>query len=390
MPAKNLTTIKTRDGKTHTSSQHNISIIRDPFGDMIEAYNGSPIHSESGPAIIYPDGESHYYCDGKILNAEEYADRLKINPHYYYSKGVVTRTWVDRAKNVLHRLHGPAIEVSDGSYYVWYKDGLIHRDDGPAMTLVAQSGQGTQELYFTNGEPHSKDGLKIINRAISSKNHIANDVDNKKLGSMLKKKIGRRTSIIARKGYDVYLNSQSPLMYDLINDKLNHSAKVASKSKHPYERRALALAMYTALVGGPTPSLHEYAASNSDFDAGLSQIYVFKSDQKIDPYLLYQAMYFILTCESSSIMTCLADDSNMLAIIDLAMDDWTHADEARSRSEFTKDFREKIEPIKKEESSGVASWVLPLAIAAGLSLFTSKRKSAEVKEAKEVSCNMMK
>lgn len=48
-----------------------------------------------------------------------------------------------------HRLDGPAIENPDGSF-VWYKHGLIHREDGPAVRLVFIDGR-IEEQFWYNG-----------------------------------------------------------------------------------------------------------------------------------------------------------------------------------------------------------------------------------------------
>ncbi len=50
-----------------------------------------------GPAVEYPNGDKHYYIDGK-----------------------------------LHRTDGPAVEWTDG-YKAYYIDGKLHREDGPAV-----------------------------------------------------------------------------------------------------------------------------------------------------------------------------------------------------------------------------------------------------------------
>lgn len=42
------------------------------------------------------------------------------------------RYYKDKAKNILHRLDGPAIEYDDG-IKVWYVNGKRHREDGPAV-----------------------------------------------------------------------------------------------------------------------------------------------------------------------------------------------------------------------------------------------------------------
>ena len=54
-------------------------------------------------------------------------------------------------KPTLHRTEGPAIEYTNGSKY-WYRDGVPHRDGGPA---VESSGQ---KQWYQNGVRHREDG----------------------------------------------------------------------------------------------------------------------------------------------------------------------------------------------------------------------------------------
>ena len=58
----------------------------------------------------------------------------------------------------LHRIDGPAVTHSSGSMF-WYKDGLLHREDGPA----AVHSDGTQEWY-KEGELHRDDGPAYISK----------------------------------------------------------------------------------------------------------------------------------------------------------------------------------------------------------------------------------
>jgi len=52
----------------------------------------------------------------------------------------------------LHREDGPAIEYADGAKF-WYLNGQIHREDGPAIEYAS----GTKEWYL-NGQRHREDG----------------------------------------------------------------------------------------------------------------------------------------------------------------------------------------------------------------------------------------
>jgi hypothetical protein len=58
---------------------------------------------------------------------------------YYYK---------DKAKTILHRLDGPAVEYPNG-YKVWYVNGKRHRLDGPASEWANDNGDKT---WYVNGE----------------------------------------------------------------------------------------------------------------------------------------------------------------------------------------------------------------------------------------------
>jgi hypothetical protein len=53
---------------------------------------------------------------------------------------------------VLHREDGPAIEHSNG-HKEWYLNGYLHREDGPAVEWPSGA-----EAWYLNGELHREDG----------------------------------------------------------------------------------------------------------------------------------------------------------------------------------------------------------------------------------------
>ena len=57
---------------------------------------------------------------------------------------------------LLHREDGPAIACPDGTQE-WYRNGTIHRDGGPA--LIYQDGT---QVWYQNDEIHRDDGPAII------------------------------------------------------------------------------------------------------------------------------------------------------------------------------------------------------------------------------------
>jgi hypothetical protein len=71
-------------------------------------------------------GNKHWYKDGDLHRED--------GPAVECANG--NKTWF--INNKLHRLDGPAVENNDGSQY-WYRNGELHREDGPA-------------IIFSNGE----------------------------------------------------------------------------------------------------------------------------------------------------------------------------------------------------------------------------------------------
>jgi hypothetical protein len=55
----------------------------------------------------------------------------------------------------IHRDNGPAIEGINGDKF-WYKNGELHREDGPAIEYA-----GGQKRWHLNGELHREDGPAI-------------------------------------------------------------------------------------------------------------------------------------------------------------------------------------------------------------------------------------
>jgi len=61
-----------------------------------------------------------------------------------------------RFEGLLHREDGPAVEFVNGSKY-WYLNGELHRENGPAI----EDANGNKEWRF-NGELHREDGPAVI------------------------------------------------------------------------------------------------------------------------------------------------------------------------------------------------------------------------------------
>ena len=59
------------------------------------------------------------------------------------------------AQGQFHRIHGPAVEYSDGER-AWYQNGQRHRVDGPAIECT-----NGHRAWFQNGQRHRIDGPAI-------------------------------------------------------------------------------------------------------------------------------------------------------------------------------------------------------------------------------------
>lgn len=90
------------------------------------------------------EDEVEYYCNDKRHREDD--GPAVINTRY---------GWAAWYKNgLLHRENGPA-EREDCREY-WYKDGQLHREDGPAVTTTAV------KIWYKNGKYHRLDGPAII------------------------------------------------------------------------------------------------------------------------------------------------------------------------------------------------------------------------------------
>jgi hypothetical protein len=94
--------------------------------------------------VEYPDGTKFWYKEGKLHRedgpAREYPDGRKI--------------WHKEGK--YHREDGPAVEYPDGTKE-WHKEGELHRLDGPAI----ESPNGKNEWYIEDN-PYSPKILSIL------------------------------------------------------------------------------------------------------------------------------------------------------------------------------------------------------------------------------------
>jgi hypothetical protein len=67
----------------------------------------------------------------------------------------------------LHREDGPALtlfRVQDNTveYYAWYRHGELHRENEPARIFISDKGKIYEKQWYNNGELHREDGPAII------------------------------------------------------------------------------------------------------------------------------------------------------------------------------------------------------------------------------------
>lgn len=100
------------------------------------------LHNTDGPALIKKDGTRKHFYMGVLHNAHGPA---VTTPHgseewHLFGRG-------------LHNANGPAVKIapedgdSRGWYEAWYTNNVLHRKDGPAVTMP----DGTQ-MWFQNGK----------------------------------------------------------------------------------------------------------------------------------------------------------------------------------------------------------------------------------------------
>lgn len=96
-----------------------------------------------GDYVMYDErGRQIWYRNGKIHRDN--------GPAITYPDGMREEWYHD---GLLHRLDGPAASYDEQGIYIWYLNGIIHRHDGPAVI----NRDGTQE-WFQNGSRHRLDG----------------------------------------------------------------------------------------------------------------------------------------------------------------------------------------------------------------------------------------
>jgi hypothetical protein len=78
-----------------------------------------------------------------VIDNERYCIESECGDKYWYKNGK------------LHREDGPAIERANGTN-VWYKNDKLHREDGPAIEFC-----DGMKIWHLDGEKHREDGPAV-------------------------------------------------------------------------------------------------------------------------------------------------------------------------------------------------------------------------------------
>ena len=144
----------------------NYGTRRKPLNVKIHRYElrNRVLHREDGPAIEWVVGTKEWYLNGSEYTEKNWKleiEKLKINfwsevPSNFTGIAEIAGEAKQWFKNGLwHREDGPAIEWANGVKW-WYKEGKYHREDGPAI----ESLNGHKEWY-KNGKCHREDGPAV-------------------------------------------------------------------------------------------------------------------------------------------------------------------------------------------------------------------------------------
>ena len=106
-----------------------------------------------------------------IIETDKFPENFTgIVEEYEFGDGV--KEWYKDGK--LHREDGPAIEYSNGDK-IWYKNGKWHREDGPAIEL----NNGVKDWYLNNKQYTESEFLKLTKPNPSCNGKIV-EIDGKK------------------------------------------------------------------------------------------------------------------------------------------------------------------------------------------------------------------
>jgi len=116
-------------------------------------YKEGKRHRLDGPAIEGADRFKSWYIEGKNFTEEEFLKKTQAeSTSEVFHDG--TKSWRN-SKGQLHRIDGPAIEWSNGTFD-WYQEGRLHRLDGPAIEYIDGSKGWYIEGKFMTAREYSR------------------------------------------------------------------------------------------------------------------------------------------------------------------------------------------------------------------------------------------
>jgi len=119
------------------------------YDDRTETLNDKgELHSFNKPAIEWVNGSKTWYKEGKIHRIDGPAMIDFTANLWWYS-----RSWWEEGR--LHRLDRPAVEHNNGAKF-WFYEGKLHKLDGPAI----ESSDGSKEWYKED-KRHRLDGPAV-------------------------------------------------------------------------------------------------------------------------------------------------------------------------------------------------------------------------------------
>ena len=130
------------NGKRYSEEDWKVKVqeLKEPKMETLKVKSTSEIPKNFTGVVEYPNGGKVWYKEGK-LHREDGPAKEYPNGH---------KEWWFEGKR--HRTDGPAVEYSDGEKH-WYKEGKLHREGGPAIERV----NGTKHWYKED-KLHREDG----------------------------------------------------------------------------------------------------------------------------------------------------------------------------------------------------------------------------------------
>jgi len=123
-------------------------------------------HRVDGPAVEYKHGDEQWYRDGKLHRedgpAKVSTDQYLDNSFHVVDHPTKTKCWCLHGK--LHRTDGPAIEYYNGDK-AWYLNDRLHRVDGPALEI-----NNGAKYWYLNGEFVTKQKHALLTKKESTIN----------------------------------------------------------------------------------------------------------------------------------------------------------------------------------------------------------------------------